>query len=121
MKTFRQTVAVLALACIAPLAQAFTLSVAPSSVQVGETAVLQLDGSFTDVYAFDVLVTFAPTLVDVGAGALISPTEARLRTASTASSSRLPCPPLAAAVNAASADFTASVSREARTLRRRSI
>ena len=75
MKTFRQTVAVLALACIAPLAQAFTLSVAPSSVQVGETAVLQLDGSFTDVYAFDVLVTFAPTLVDVGAGALISPTE----------------------------------------------
>ena len=75
MKTFRRTLAVLALACIAPLAQAFTLSVAPSSVQVGETAVLQLDGSFIDVYAFDVLVTFDPALVEVGAGALATLTD----------------------------------------------
>jgi hypothetical protein len=65
VKTFRRTLAVLALACIAPLAQAFTLSVVPSSVQVGDAAVLQLDGSLTDVFALDVLVTFDAALVDV--------------------------------------------------------
>jgi hypothetical protein len=64
VKTFRRTLAVLALACIAPLAQAFTLSVVPSSVQVGDAAVLQLDGSLTDVFALDVLVTFDAALVE---------------------------------------------------------
>lgn len=73
MKSIRQTLAVLALACIAPLAQAFTLSVAPGSVQVGDSVVLQLDGSLTDIFQLDIVVSFDPSLVAVGSGALLPP------------------------------------------------